>query len=61
VTNVGEIDTVDAIGFLPAATDVKRRDQLTVGSRIFVVLQVIPADDDLGIEDHIGVQLQELG
>lgn len=57
----GEVNNVDALGFLPAGTDVKRRDQLTVSGRIYTILQLVNADDDTGREDHIGVQLQEIG
>ncbi len=61
VGNTGEIKSTDAVGFLPAGTDVERRDQLTVNGRVYEVLQVIPADDDRGRLDHIGVQLQDIG
>lgn len=57
VGGVGEVHQVTALAFVAAGTDVKRRDQLTVGSDTFVVLEVIPAVDDFGVEDHIGLQL----
>lgn len=57
----GDINSTDATGFLPAGTDVERRDQLTVNGRVYEVLQVISADDDRGKVDHIGVQLQDIG
>ncbi len=57
VGNTGEVHQVTAIAFVGPTVDVERRDQLTVGSDTFVVLEVTPADDDQGVTDHIGLQL----
>lgn len=60
VGNAGEVLQVDAEAFVPAATDVLVRDQLEQGGVTYVVVAVTPADDDLAVLDHVGLQLQRV-
>lgn len=61
VGGTGEVRQVDAVAFFPAGTDIQRRDRVTVSGESFLVMEVIPAEDDLGTQDHIGAQLREDG
>lgn len=62
---VGEVREVVAMGFLPSGTDVARRDRLHLGSgqvggpHQFVVLEVVPAFDDRGRLNHVGLELTD--
>lgn len=59
VGGVGEVQTITAMAFVPSGTDVERRDWLTVAGEEFVVSEVVPAEDDRGRVDHIGLQLED--
>ena len=53
IAAVGEVKQVDAVAFVPSGTDVSVRDQLVQGGERFVVLNVVPADDDRGLVDCV--------
>ena len=54
----GEVTQVDAVAFVPSGTTVALRDQMVQAGERFVVMSVVPADDDRGRTDHIGLQLK---
>jgi glycerol kinase len=59
ISTTGEVNSTDALAFVPAGTDVERRDQMVVSAVTYIVLKVIPGRSDRGVVDHIGLQLQE--
>ena len=61
VGGVGEVRQYDATLFVPAGTDIELRDQVTQAGVLYAVVSVTPADDDLGVLDHIGAQLKLVG
>jgi hypothetical protein len=50
--------------FLPASTDVQRRDRITVASGFlagtYEVTEIVPAHDDRGRLDHWGVEVRRV-
>lgn len=61
----GESFQVTAVAFLPAGTDVRRRDHLktigpaAVSGQRFLVVNIPDARDVLGVENHVGLELQD--
>lgn len=56
----GHVNQVTAVAFVPSGTDVGRQDQLVVNGETFSVLNVLPAEDDFGRLDHIGLELEDV-
>jgi hypothetical protein len=61
----GESYQITATAFLPAGTDLRRRDHLkivapaAVSGQRFLVVNLPSAIDDYGVENHVGAELQD--
>lgn len=62
IGGTGELMEITAVGFLPAGTDVRARDQLTVSGTAlrFEVVNVVSGYDDRNVTDHVGVELRDI-
>jgi hypothetical protein len=56
----GELESIDAIGFIPSGVDIQTRDQLTISGTAlrFEVVHVVSGYDDRGTIDHVGLELR---